>query len=252
MNGFNRWTAARGLMLGLSLALLGPVVASAQGGPGYLFRQPRISLEFETGYGFQRASSDVFDFVIAEHTIGRRDFDSPYLGGELGIRASEQVDVAIGFGHQSSSIGSEFREWVDQDGLPITQVTELSQTPFTVGLKYYLVPRGRTLGRFAWVPRRVVPFVGASGGLVSYSFKQYGDFIDFDTDEIFTDTFESDDRTFLGRASAGVNLSIGDQFYVSFEGRYSWARSNMVGDFIGFDPIDLSGMQFLGGIAVRF
>lgn len=252
----NAGNAVRGAFVAATLALMAPVASAGQGGEGYLFKQPTVTLEFETGYGFQRASGDIFDQVIADYTLGRRDFDSPYIGGELGFRASERVDVTVGFGYQASSAASEFRDWVDQDGFPITQVTELSQIPLTLGAKYYLAPRGRNVSRFAWIPRRVVPFVGASAGLVSYSFRQYGDFIDFTTDEIFYDTLESKDKSFLGRASAGVNLTIADQFFVSFEGRYNLANADMTGSYGGFtggfNKIDLSGLQFLGGIAVRF
>ena len=74
-------------------ALGAPVVASAQGGDGYLFSEPNLTLKFESGYGFQKAGSDIFDFVIQEHTLDRRDFDSPYIGGEVGIRLSERLDL---------------------------------------------------------------------------------------------------------------------------------------------------------------
>jgi hypothetical protein len=244
--------AALGILLAAALAFAGPAVLVAQGGPGYLFKQPTVSLKFETGYGFQRASGDIFDFVTTEHTLGRRDFDSPYLGGELAYRVSEQVDLTASVGYQSRSIGSEFREWVDADNLPITQTTDFTQVPFAVGARYYMSPRGRSVGRFAWIPRKFSPFVGGGVGLVGYSFRQRGDFVDFDTFEVFSDTFESDGTGFLARASAGVNVSLGSQFFVTLEGRYAWAKADMVGDFVGFDRIDLAGTQLVGGIAVRF
>ncbi len=229
-----------------------PVGLSAQSGDGYLLKQPRLTLKFESGYAFQRANGDIFDFVTEEHTLGRRDFDAPYFGAELGLRVSEQLDIAISVGFQESFQASEFREWVDEDDLPITQENGLSQLPATIGVKYFPVPRGRALGRFAWVPRTVTPFIGGSIGLVSYDFEQIGEFIDYESLDIFYDDFVSDGEAFLARASAGLNISISPQFLFSLEGRYNWADANMDGDYFGFDPINLDGFQVLGGLAVRF
>jgi len=229
-----------------------PVGLSAQSGDGYLLKQPRVTLKFESGYAFQRANGDIFDFVTEEHTLGRRDFDAPYFGAELGFRVSEQLDIALSIGFQESSQESEFREWVDEDDLPITQENGLSQLPATIGVKYYPVPRGRALGRFAWVPRTLTPFFGGSIGLVSYDFEQIGEFIDYESLDIFYDDFVSEGEAFLARASAGLNISISPQFLFSLEGRYNWADANMDGDYFGFDPINLDGFQVLGGLAVRF
>ena len=229
-----------------------PVGLSAQSGDGYLLKQPRVTLKFESGYAFQRANGDIFDFVTEEHTLGRRDFDAPYFGAEFGFRVSEQLDIALSIGFQESSQESEFREWVDEDDLPITQENGLSQLPATIGVKYYPVPRGRALGRFAWVPRTLTPFFSGSIGLVSYDFEQIGEFIDYESLDIFYDDFVSEGEAFLARASAGLNISISPQFLFSLEGRYNWADANMDGDYFGFDPINLDGFQVLGGLAVRF
>lgn len=229
-----------------------PLGATAQSGDGYLLKKPRVTVKFESGYAFQQTNSDIFDFVIEEHTLEGSDFNAPYFGAELGIRMSERLDLTVSVGFQESSQQSEFRDWVDQDDLPITQVTGLSQVPASIGVKFYPLPRGRSIGRLAWVPRTVSPFFGGSVGLVAYDFEQFGDFIDYDTFDIFYDDFYSEGQAFLARASAGLNISVGPQFLFSVEGRYNWAHANMDGDYFGFDPIDLDGFQLIGGLAVRF
>jgi len=170
MNRPNRYGALGVVMLVAGLAVATPGSLRAQGGDGYLFKEPRVTLKFETGYGWQRASSDIFDFVTTDYTIGRRDFDSPYLGGEFALRLTEQVDLALGVGYQSSSMQSEYRDYVGTDDLPIAQTTSLTQVPLAASVKFYPLPRGTRIGRFAWIPRRVVPFVGAGLGLVHYEF----------------------------------------------------------------------------------
>ncbi len=59
----------------------------------------------------------------------------------------------------------------------------------------YLADPGRSIGRFAWIPNRFAPYVGAGGGAMWYRFRQEGDFIDFDTLKVFPDTFDSDGWT---------------------------------------------------------
>jgi hypothetical protein len=245
-------TRVRAVVLIACLTVAVPGGVLAQGGNGFLFDQPTVALKFEAGYGLQQASSGVFDFVTAQQTLGSRDFDSPYLGGELALTLSEHFDIALAVGYQRSSQQSEFRDWVDTDNRPILQVTELQQIPATATLKIFPFARGRTLGRFAWVPRTVAPFIGGGVGFIAYNFDQYGDFVDFETNDIFYDTFNSSGEAFLARATAGVNISVSNQIVFTMEGRYGWSKGAMGGDYQGFDQIDLDGLQLIGGIAVRF
>ena len=246
----------RAVVLAAALAVFAPgEVVLAQGGDGFLFKQPRVTFKLETGYGFQRASSDIYDFLTDELTPGHRDFDAPYFGGEIAVRISERLDLALGLGYQGSTVGSEFIDFYEPVGgaeVPITQVTEFSLVPATATVRYFPFERGRTIGRFAWVPRSISPFVGGGLGVLAYDLRQYGDFVDFETLDIFTDDFHSDGAALLARASAGVNISLGHQFLFTLEGRYGWSNADLSGDFVGFDPIDLDGAQLVGGIAVRF
>ena len=107
--GSAMWLAV--MLAGATVAA--PGVLSAQGGDGFLSNQPNISLKFESGYGWQAASSDVYDWVRQEHTIGQRDFDAPYFGGGLGLGLSEHLELAIAIGYQSGKVTSEYRDWVE-------------------------------------------------------------------------------------------------------------------------------------------
>lgn len=238
-----------------SLCLLVPALASAQGGPGFLFKQPTVTLKFETGYGIQRTGSDIFEFTREKYTVGSRDFDAPYVGGEVAVRVNERWDVALGVGVVQNSVSSEYRLWVDQDSLPIEQVTEFRTLPITLSAKYYFSDRGRRIGRFAWVPNTLTPYVGAGVGVVSYRFEQSGDFIDFDTPDnaIFYDQLTSSGEAALLRGLAGVTLSLGKQFELTGEARYDLASADLSERFFnGFEPIDLSGFRAVVGIALRF
>ena len=150
-------------------------------------------------------------------------------------------------------MASEFRDWVDLDDLPIEQETTLQRVPLTLGLKWYLGDRGRAIGRFAWIPEDVNAYVGAAGGVTFYRFEQEGDFVDYETLDIFFDTFTMTGSTPTAHLYAGVDYSLFPNLLATLEGRYAWSKAvDMSGDFVGFEPMDLSGLQASVGFSVRF
>ncbi|MDP2955134.1 MAG: hypothetical protein Q8N53_01830 [Longimicrobiales bacterium] len=227
----------------------GPARAQA---PDFLFRVPRLSLGFRGGYALASASSEIFDFARKEMTMGRSDFDAPSFGGQLAIQITPRVDVAFDVSVASTRSTSELRDWVDTDDLPIEQVTKFHRVPVTLGFKAYLKDRGRSVGRFAWIPARWTPYVGAAGGWVWYRFEQDGDFVDFETLDIFTDRFTSRGKAPTMHVYGGGDWSLSPTVFLTAEARYGWARTEMGGDFVDFDPMDLSGLQATVGLSLRF
>jgi len=226
--------------------------AYAQSSRDFRFGEPRFSLGFNMGYGIPMASSDIYEHVTTFHTLEKSDFRSMVLGGSFGIRLTNRLEASIDLSYGNSNNGSEFRDFVDLDDLPIEQRTKLSWIPFTATLKAYLWDRGRRVSQFAWVPGQWTPFVGAGAGKVYYNFRQTGDFVDYETYEIFYDEFRSDGDTGIFHLLAGAEVSLTPYIYLTGEGRYSWAKADMDRDFQDFDPIDLSGFQGTVGLAVRF
>ncbi len=218
----------------------------------FLFKRPSVTLGLRAGYALPSAGSEIFDFTRRELTLDKSDFNAFYFGGEVGVRVSERFDVAAGLGFEKSDARSEFRDWVDDDNLPIEQDTRFTRVPLTVGAKAYLTERGRRISRFAWIPNRVVPYVGAGVGVVWYRFEQVGDFVDFETLEIFFDDFESRGSSPLAYAAAGVDISLGPRWLLNGEARYSWASAEMGRDFVGFDDIDLNGFRAMLGFGLRW
>ena len=230
-----------------------PMAASAQaGGPGFLFRRPTFSFGIRAGYARPQAGSEVFDFARETLTLGTNDFASSAWGADLAFRASERLDIAAGVGVTRSSTRSEFRDWVDLDDLPIEQTTTFLRVPMTVSAKWYFKDRGRSVSQFVWVPERWSPYVGLGGGWVWYQFEQEGDFVDFETLDVFYGLLESAGATPTAHVYSGVDLSLGPRFVLTGEGRYSWANMDMGRDFVDFDGIDLGGFQATVGLSVRF
>ena len=102
------------------------------------------------------------------------------------------------------------------------------------------------------VPRAVVPYLSAGGGLYLWEFEMQGSFVDLTDLSIFNDRFVSDGVTLGLTAAAGLEVPVSPAWSVEVEGRYHWARDDLDEDFLGFDEFDLSGASlFLGG-SVRF
>ena len=227
--------------------------AFAQGsGDGFLFKPPAGTIGIRSGFDRALAGSDVFTFVTDQLTVNKGDFSSATFAFDVDVRVKPRIDAVFSVGASSSSTRSEFRNWVDNNRLPIEQTTEFRRVPLTAAIKAYVLPPGQTIGHFAWVPARFAPYVGAGGGAMWYQFVQSGDFISFDSLKVFSDRFDSNGWAPTVQAFGGVDVSFAKRFAMTTEARYEWARASLTRDFSGFNRIDLSGIAFTSGISVRY
>jgi hypothetical protein len=244
-------TRALGLLAGVLLAGTAPAAAQSAGN-GFLFHTPNVTLTLHGGYDRAGAGSDLFSFTTRELTLGKSDFSGLAGGGDVSFRLSPRLDLMIGAEYTGRVKQSEFRDLVGTDDLPIEQRTRFERAPLAANLKLYLVPKGRTIGSFAWVPSKVAPYVGAGGGAMWYRFRQNGDFVDYQTNEIYSDFLESAGWAPLAQGLAGVDVAVTPRFAVTGEARYSWARAGLSDSYVDFDRIDLSGLAATIGISLRF
>lgn len=251
----------RGLTLSFVFLIIVALPADAQR-PDFLFQRPNFTLGLYGGWSVPRESSDLFDFVREEMTIERGDFSGPLFGGDVGVRLSERLDLALGVewarGEQRSALW-DWEEVVGDDVFLIEQTSALTTTRLNASARLYLLERGRTIGTHAWVPARWSPYVGGGAGIVWYSFEQWGDFVDYLTVDdpegpvIFTDRFRSSRNGVAPHAMAGLDISLTPRVVLRGEYRYNWGSAPVDSRvFDGFDPIDLSGHRATIGIAMRF
>lgn len=248
-----RWAPLRyGVVVVLaSLAVVTP--ARAQGaGEGFLFRTPSATLTLRGGYDRAGAQSDVFTFSTQHLTLGRGDFSGLAGGADLGLRLTPRVDLLLSGEYTGRVKDSEFRDFVGTDDRPILQTTRFERVPLTAAAKLYVAPRGRRIGRFAWVPARVAPFVGGGGGATWYRFRQEGEFVDYETLEIFQDRLESTGWAPSAQAFGGIDYALTPRLAVTGETRYTWSRARPHASFSDFDRIDLSGLAATVGVTLRF
>lgn len=236
----------------VALLVLAPAARAQTGGDGFLFRPPVGSLTLHAGVDRALGHSEIFDFSRERLTLGSNAFTGVSLGADLGIALNDRLDLVLGVAHARSTADSHFRKFVDTDDREIEQTTRFQRTPVTATMRAYLVPRGRSIGRFAWIPSQLAPYVGAGGGAMWYRFAQDGDFVDEQTLDVFPATLRSSGWAPTAHALAGLDVSLSPHVALNTEARYSWARAAMDRDFSDFDRIDLSGLGVTAGLTFRF
>jgi hypothetical protein len=226
----------------------------------FQFSAPKSFIGFRIGRYFPEAKGELFDFITNELTLEKNDFRAWELGFYGGFALQERIELEFGTDIISRSKESEFRDWVDDYGFPITQQTKYFQLPLTAGVKILFIPRGRQVGRFAWLPERFVPYIGGGGGILWYRFEQNGEFVDSETLDIFYANLETSGFTPTAYLGGGMDIHLAKKIYLNLDVRYSWVRPEPGGDFVGFSttlvhrgsPMDLSGMHAGAGLQFHF
>jgi outer membrane protein W len=240
------------MLVAAAVALVAALPAHAQsGGDGFLFHRPAARISVRGGYAVASAGSDLFDFATENLTLNKSDFSGVALGAALDITASDRVNLTLDVGYSRSKKSSEFRKLIDNNNLPIEQTTTFERLPVTANLKLYLSPPGQSVGTAAWIPARIAPWIGVGGGVMRYRFLQDGDFVDFQTNNVFRSTFDSDGWGPVAQGMAGADFSITPSLALTGEARYLWANGNLGKDFGGFNKIDLSGVSASIGLSLR-
>ncbi len=229
-----------------------PPPALPRPAPDFLFGRPDGSVGLRGSWLFARAGSDWYDFVTDQLTLEDRDFNAPAIGVDVGIALAPRVEAVIGVDYSQAGAESEYRRLVDNNRLPIAQHTRLREVNLSGSVRFALTGRGRDVSRFAWVPRSVVPYVGAGGGMLWFEVQQTGDFVDFVDLSVFSDVFRSRGWTPSAQVFGGVDLRVYRRLFLTVDGRYLWAAGDLGRDWVDFDPIDLAGFRLAAGINVLF
>lgn len=238
----------------LALGTFAPVHAQSSG-DGYMFHAPEGRLTLRAGYDHANARSDVFDQSVDLLTLKRGDFSGLTLGAEAALSIGSRFDVSADLSFSHKTKGSEYRNLIDNNNLPIEQSTTFDRIPLSLNARFYLVEPGRAIGKLAWIPSKVVPWVGGGAGYMYYRFNQTGDFVDYQNNNVFTATNGEFDTTGswtgMYQAMGGADISLSPHVALRLDSRYVWAKAPLSSNFRGFDKIDLSGVQGTLGLTYR-
>ncbi len=242
--------------LAVLLVTLGaaPVAAQQGSGQGFLFRPPPGTLTVYGGLAAPFASGGVHELATTELTLDRGDFRSGSYGADIAFTVTPRLDIVLSMERARSLRRSEYRDWVDNNDLPIEQSTRFDRVPLIASARYYFADRGRRVGSVAWIPAQFVPFVSGGVGTTRYAFEQKGDFVDEQTLNIFTDQLTSRGWAFTMSAGGGAQWNLSPRLLLTGEARYLHAVGDgdrPGGEFSGY-KVDLSGVSTLIGITVRF
>ena len=220
--------------------------------PDFLLEKPRGAVTLRGSWLFTRARSDWYDFVTDHLTLNQKDFNAPGFGLDVNVPVTSRLDVQVAFDVSRSKTLSEYRDFVDNNRLPIEQTTTLREVNLGVNARYNLTGRSSPLSRLAWIQQKVVPYVGGGAGVMNYNLVQAGDFVDFVDFSVFGETFESHGWAPSAQVFAGVDVQVFKRMYVTVDGRYFWASADLGRDWIDFEPIDLAGFRLSGGVSFGF
>ena len=251
----------------LGLALLAAPAGAAAGGaegaavqqeagerqPGFLFGRPGNSVGLRINWHRARADSELHGFLTEFLTLEPRDFDALGVAFDVGFAVTSRLDLRAGLDYvKMPDTPSESRKYEGSDGLPITQETTLAQTDFNASVSFALIPRGRAIGQYAWIPNAVVPYVGVGAGIQRYALDLIGEFVDEADLTLFTDHFQSNGWAPSVHLFGGADIRLLQRLYLTAEARYVRASAEPAGAFEGFDDLDLSGMRVGAGIRFLF
>lgn len=243
-------------------AALVPAHASAQAGSGdgFLFGAPRGALTLRAGFDQPRAGTPLLQEVGS-----RGDYGAVSLGGELSFALGRRVDLGldVSFARSTANVAyNGFDEVINGQRVPIRNQTSFTRLPITANLRYYLLPRGESLSRFAWVPTRVAPYVGIGGGTARASFRQEGDVVlalgDWREGQpdppIERVERSASSWTPVAHALAGATFSFSPRLGLTTEARYTAVGKADAQDvyFGRADRMDLRGVTGTVGLTIRY
>ena len=252
---------------GIAFAADGPETESAavaqpppRDRPDFLFGQPRGVVGLSTGW-LRASSGGVFDWFrdylisgvdAADQVvpIGDRAYDTVLFRFVGGFSIAPRVDLIFDVTPSSRTVPSEYREFTE-GGLPIAQSTRVRQVPINAGVRYWVLPRGRSIGRLAWVPSTLALHVGAGAGTRWYRLEQAGDFVDFVDLSIHTDRLRQQGWAATRHVSAGASVRLSPRLFAVAEVRRVWSRT-VAASVFDFGEIDLNGLQMTGGVEFVF
>jgi opacity protein-like surface antigen len=237
------------------------------------------TVSFKLDYFMPSAKSDFWTTEFNQMSFTRSSFQNTSFGFSYEVFLTRELSLVLGLDTFSKNKGGYYRGYVAYQfstgdyAFPDTFQGDYTPghsigvtiTPIQISLK--LAPLGRRM--------KVIPYIGAGGGIYLWSLRMVGDMIDFSTHDVFTDTEGNDIIGYpiysidaweggngLGRiafgfhAFGGVMVPVANRMTVDAEFKYNNARGTSSDDpysgIKGFKPFDLGGYQIALGITYWF
>ena len=206
------------------------------------------SLSLKLGYFAVRGEDTrIADDVITENlglfAFGLDQFNNASVGAEWLVALGEYVEAGFGGGFYQQTVLSVYDDFVDVDDTEIAQDFKLRVTPVTATARFF--PFGQRPA--------IQPYAGAGVGFFNWRYSEVGEFIDFNTFDVFRDRFVAVGNDVGAVYLGGVRVLAGSRFAVGVEVQYQDVQG-VVGIDQGFldERIDLGGLTTSFTFNVRF
>ncbi len=200
------------------------------------------SFTVRLGYLSPRGDSRLWSENVATFDYVVNDFNGFFGGAEFDLELNEYLDIAMGVDGYSRSVASRYRDFVRDDGTEVLQDVSLRVIPVTFGVRFF------PIGKF----HVLLPYVAGGFGLYPFEYREQGEFIDFDTAEIFGATYFDRGVGTGGYVAAGLEASLAPSFSVGGELRRHFVSAGHGGDFGSYGDFDLDARQLSFGFTFRF
>ena len=171
------------------------------------------------------------------------DFDSTTFGGDFAVSVGSFLEVGVGLNYAQRTVPSVNADFVDDDGSEIFMEMKQKIVPLALTAKLFPLTRDA----------KFQPYLGGGVQFNRWQYTEVGEFLDYDTGEIFRDSF-TDDGVETGPVFlAGVRFPVGDHVLMGGEWRYATGKAQL-DPSLGFygDTLDLGGHTWLFTVAYKF
>jgi len=148
-----------------------PPAATQNAPSGFSLKPPSGFIGVHYGYAIPRVKSDLFDMVTRELTIKKSQFRSSNSGFDFGITIKPRFVAVVSMDYSRILIDSQIRNAPNSS---VVQQTEFKELPISVGVRVYPMKIGVKVGKYAWIQRRIAPYISGGVGFLHYDFNQTG------------------------------------------------------------------------------
>jgi outer membrane protein W len=197
----------------------------------------------KAGLYYPECNSDLWKVNFDNLILQKADFQTSQFFFEWESAVSPILSVGFQFGSmQKTEVDTEYRDYTYNDGSSIGQAVSYKVYPYELTFKIYPIKKRHM----------VFPYVGVGLGFYSVTYKQWGDFINFDHGATYEGDFLSKTTNLGGSGFVGIVIRPTKSIMVGVEGKYQYLKSSLSSEFEGFEPLDLSGVSLSFMLGVMF
>lgn len=207
---------------------------------------PRYSIAGYGGFRLLQIDSALFESNEIDFGITDDDFSGGRVGFEMSFAVVPAVEILVGIGGGDAETYGNYLDFVYEDGAEIEHAAWVEMSEYVLGARIRPMPGSR-----------LSPYLVFGLAAASYRYGEAGEFVDFDTGDIYYDEYR--ESLFLPGIFAGagldfalVRMQFGRRLEAFTEFRYARAQGAHKDGFDGFGDLTIGRTGALFGLRYRF